>query len=190
MVKGRRALTPEQQAKLKYVAEADDAWRRAKKYEREKYLRMAEERIAQFAYVRDQAVFDAVEAGVPKTVVGRDGLGTSNPYAVNEAYDRVHEVAAEVGVELPKHPVPRFAWGEVMAKDDRFVYGWITDTQNPDVETGNGMNDAVVADGFFVVVDRQNGVTTTLYTPGKVLTAADSGWEDMREWAAAHANEA
>jgi hypothetical protein len=190
MTRGRKALTPDQQVKLRHVADSDDAWRKAKKYEYEKARLQAEERIAQYAYVRDQAVYDAVEAGVPKVIVGRDGLGTSNPHAVNEAYSRVVSVQSEVGVPLPKAPEGRFKWGRILAKDERWVYGWVLDSEHEGVRTSNGVGDGD-GEGFFSVVDRFNGVTTMFYTPGDgVLTTADPGWEDIREWAAAHFEEA
>lgn len=187
MSKGRKPLDHEQQKKLRYVADADDAWRKAKKYEYERARKQAEDRIAQFAWTRDRAVFDAVQAGIPKAVIGRDGLGTTNPYAVNEAYNRAVESTPETPVELPKTPTDQFAWGKVLAFDERWVYGWVTDTESPGVITGS-MGQS--GEGYFVVVDRMNEAVTTLYTPDRILTTHDSGWEDLREWAVTHQKEA
>jgi hypothetical protein len=190
VARGRKPLTPDQSSKLRHVADSDDAWRRAKKYEYERARQQAEERIAQYAYVRDQAVFDAVQSGIPKTIVGRDGLGTSNPYAVNEAYERVSKVQQDTGVVIPAKPKDRFKWGTILAVDERWLFGWVLDAEDPTLTTASLVGDMESDYGYFVGVDRQNETTTSLVTRNGVLTTADEGWEDVREWAAIHAGDA
>lgn len=189
MTRGRKPLTAEQAAKLKRVADADDAWRAARKYKREEYLRKADEEIATYALVRDQAVYEAVRSGVAKSVVGRDGLGTTNPYAVNEAYERVKS-ANEAG--SPATPAQRFSWGRVIGKNANAVYGWVLDATAPNMKSPSPVDplNHSAQPGFWVSVDRANGVTTVISTDAGLLTMADGGFEELREWAVAHADEA
>lgn len=189
MARGSKTLNYQQQQRLRAVAEADAAWKEAKafaKAEVEAAKKRIDQQIAQHALMRDRAIYEAVKAGVPKTLIGRDGLGNTNPYAVYDALQRM-EFAEQAGeIDLTED---RFAWSEILAVDDNWVYGWIVDTGNPMVNsTFKGGGTPVTHNGYFVYVDKRNAVVTV--TEGeRYYTGSDPGFEELREWAVAHAAE-
>lgn len=189
MARGRKALDYGQQQKLKAVAEADDAWRHAKKYAEAEARKVAEEKIAQFSAARDRAIYDAVQAGVPKVLIGSDALNNSSPYAVLDAVRRVEEAIETGGITLAEVVHERFAWGEILAASEDWVYGWIVDTASPTLSSTFDSGDGPLTyNGYFVSVDRKNS-GTTITTGSTYYTNSDGGFEELREWAVQHAGE-
>ena len=108
-VRGQQKLTPHQEETLAYARKADDHWREAKLNARVQIRRQVEEQIALHASTRDRAVWEAVEAGVPKARISTDALRTS-PNAVYEILDRVMENLTVSGVGLATKDVPLYSW--------------------------------------------------------------------------------
>lgn len=110
-----KGMTPEQVALLEYASEADDRYRIAKANARKRAEQLARQEIAKFEAVRDQAVFDAIEAGISKRQVGLQALKTSSPNTVQEIYNRVAAERTEVEpVELPERTIPKYQWSAVL----------------------------------------------------------------------------
>lgn len=90
---------------------ADTAWRDAKLNAELKIRKQVREEIRKYAEDRDEAIFEAVKAGVPKSRVGKEALRTTSPNVVYEAlarYEQEHDLIHEVArYEKPK---PRFSW--------------------------------------------------------------------------------
>ncbi len=183
MARGRTRLDANQQAKLRAVAEADDAWRHAKKHALQEAKKIAAEKVAQYLYVRDVAIRDAIDAGVPKVLVGEDGIGNSNPYAIRDALERV-------GVkEVVEVDPGRFFWGEILAADENWVYGWVVDNDDPELVTASPVEPDLANGGYWVVVDKHAGVVPSLTRETKTYTMADGEFAELREWAVLHADE-
>lgn len=103
-------LNGKQEALMAHASNADDKWRQAKLNAKIRLKRLVEEEIAQFAAARDRAVWDALQAGVPKRQVGIEALKTSSPHTVNEIYDRMIANQELVEVELAVKPVEKYEW--------------------------------------------------------------------------------
>lgn len=106
---GSKKLTAAQQAALDYVAACDEKYRQVKATARTRALRQIEQEIETFKVARDRAVYDAVEAGVPKRQVGIHGLHTSSPNTIQEAYDSIAKGIVNLNVELAQKVVQRFS---------------------------------------------------------------------------------
>jgi hypothetical protein len=87
--RGKQKLTPHQQELLERVSRVDGRWRDAKRTAMLEAKRIVQERIDAHAALREQAVWEALEAGIPKSRIGREGLGTSSPNAVYEIEERM-----------------------------------------------------------------------------------------------------
>jgi hypothetical protein len=181
MGRGRTRLDAGQQAKLKAVHDADDAWRDARKHALAEARLAAEEKIAQFAAARDVAVYEAWNAKIPKALIGQDGLGTSNPYAVTQCIERVEAVGAPVHAE----DSARFSWGEILAADEHWIYGWVLDAEEPDAESDSPAT-GESSPGIWVMVDRKAGVVPSFTWGNHTFTQADPEFPELREWAVAH----
>jgi hypothetical protein len=105
---GSKKLTTAQQAALDYVAECDERYRQVKATARTRAMRQIEQEIETFKAARDRAVYDAVQAGVPKRQVGIHGLHTSSPNTIQDAYDAIAKGIVNLNVELAKKHVERF----------------------------------------------------------------------------------
>jgi hypothetical protein len=103
-------LTPEQAAALAYVNETDDRWRAAKVNAKRRAAELVERELAQFAAARDNAVWEAIELGVPKRQVGQKGLKTTSPNTINDIYNRAQAAQGVVEVQLASKPVPEYQW--------------------------------------------------------------------------------
>ncbi len=187
MTRGRKPLDFNQQEKLRAVAEADDAWRHAKKYAEQEARKVAMEKVAQFSGARDRAIYDAVRAGIPKNLIGTDGLDTKNPYAVLDAVRRVEELQQEVGIGLPQPHAQRFKWVKVLKSNESGAFGWISDTADTEV-VSKGIG-GEFHPGYFIWVNLDAN-TTTVTRGEEILTAADGGYEELRAWALANGPEA
>lgn len=125
-MKGQKVLNERQKAALAHVAAADDAYKQAKKYEMAEAKRIATERIQAYRLKLDEAVFEAVEMGVPKTRVGEEGLGTKNPYTVLDAYARQLELIGHAPAAFAEKPRDKFSWGHVkIIRDPQSWIAWV-----------------------------------------------------------------
>lgn len=103
-------LNEEQKALLEYVSDADDAWRKAKLNAAKRAKEMIEREIAGFAAARDKAVYDAIEANVPRRQVGQLGLKTTSPNTVADAYNRVAAQTQLAEVPMAVMHKPKYKW--------------------------------------------------------------------------------
>jgi hypothetical protein len=141
MSRGKRTLTQSQQQFLQYLSDTDDRWRAARKFEAEEAKRIAAERVAGFAAVRDKAIWEAVEVhNISKAEIGRTALGTSNPNVIYEAIARVHATMEHAGVEYAEEPTERFSWGSLERFDTKSMLGfpWVLDSEQPDIQSTAG----------------------------------------------------
>jgi hypothetical protein len=104
-------LTPQQESILRRVDDADTRYRNAKLTARKRAQEMIDDEIAEFASDRDKAVWEAVEAGIPKRQVGLVGLKTTSPNTVHEIYNRMVQKQVNVGVEFMAPELPNCHWG-------------------------------------------------------------------------------
>ena len=103
-------LNAEQKALLDYASDADDAWRQAKLHAAKRAKEMIEREIASYAAARDKAVYDAIEAGVPRRQVGQLGLKTTSPNTVADAYNRVAAQTQLAEVPMAVMRKPKYRW--------------------------------------------------------------------------------
>ena len=106
-------LNAEQKALLDYASDADDAWRQAKLHAAKRAKEMIEREIASYAAARDKAVYDAIEAGVPRRQVGQLGLKTTSPNTVADAYNRVAAQTQLAEVPMAVMHKPKYSWSQV-----------------------------------------------------------------------------
>lgn len=132
---GSKKLDPKQQAKLDYLHRADLAWRDAKLHARRRAQEEAEKQIEAFATDRALAAYEAFVAGIPKSVIGREGLSTTAPSTVGEAIDRGLALSGFNGVERAQKPGSNFTIGTVMAWNGTQGLFWVLDSNHPEVET-------------------------------------------------------
>jgi hypothetical protein len=126
--RGPQKLTIAQQEALDMAREADNTWRDAKKVIHKRIAQQVETELAKYSALRDQAIYHAVEVGVPKSRVGIEGLGTSSPNAVYEALARV-EAELELSMpEVAKRKVNRFSWTET-GLYQQFRYAFLVDSE-------------------------------------------------------------
>lgn len=98
--RGKKKLTPEQEAALHEVSHVDDIWRQAKSNARIELKRAIEERIGTYARDRDRAVWDAIQLGIPKSRITKDGLRTSSPNVIYEIEDRMRRIMPAPAVDV------------------------------------------------------------------------------------------
>lgn len=104
MPRGPKKLNDNQVDALAYVHLTDERWREARRNALARAKLLAEEEIKLHASKRDQAVFEAVEKGVPYSrISGSDGLHTS-PNAAYEIYNRMVADLAATSVDLVSRP--------------------------------------------------------------------------------------
>lgn len=128
-------LTPQQEALLAFAEEADDRYRSAKLNARKRAAEMIEREIAAFSAARDKAVWEAVEAGVPKRQIGLVALKTTSPNTVQEIYRRVMDSQEFVEVELAKKAVPKYQWSERHPSPNGLMHYWYLLVDGDDFRT-------------------------------------------------------
>ena len=110
-VRGKQQLTLDQELALDTARRADQAWREAKRTLRARLRRQLEEELSRFSLARDEAIWEAVKAEVPKSRIGTEALGTSSPNTVYDAIERHEKLRGIEGLpELAEKPRTRFEW--------------------------------------------------------------------------------
>ncbi len=110
--RGPQRLNLNQRAALDWVHETDERWRQAKRNARIEAQRLVEEKIALHALERDKAVLEAANLDVPKSRIGREGLGTTSPNAVYEILNRMTAAMELSDVALAVKALPKFSWSD------------------------------------------------------------------------------
>jgi hypothetical protein len=172
-------LTQHQQELLDYVAETDERFRQAKRHARRRAQEMVEQEIAMFSAARDKAVWEAVNAGVPKRQVGILGLGTTSPNTVHEVFDRAVANMKLTGVELAVPKGPRYSWGHIAMKRGDGLFAWVLDAEDPFLRT-EGL------DSDFERRENDGHYVNILH--GKAQNTTDAP-DAVKEWAVQHYTE-
>lgn len=122
--RGTQKLTAKQEEALAFVTKADDRWREAKLNAQIEVRKLVQERIDMHAATRDQAVYEAIQAGVPKSRISQEGLRTS-PNAVYDILERVSQKLAVTNVELATPDRAPYEWSERFTMPNGYNYWFL-----------------------------------------------------------------
>lgn len=76
--------TPQQQSALDMIYAADQKWRQGKTSAEAQIRNEVEKRVTMLKIERDDAVMHGLTTGLSKAIIGRQGLSTTDPAAVNK----------------------------------------------------------------------------------------------------------
>ena len=109
-----RALTGAQEAQLLIIANADNAWRKAKQDAHIRARVLVDDEIAAYAHTRAATVRTGLDMGLSRAKMGSFGLHTSSPNAVAECLGKTAGPAAAMAAMAPAHPLAsKVSWDPV-----------------------------------------------------------------------------
>lgn len=130
--RGPQRLTDAQQKALDQVTQSDNELRAAKKVIAARIRREAERELAAYEKVRDDAVYAAVLAGVPKTRIAQEGMGTKNLSKIYEVISEYEHEAAEGMPVVTAEPSERWSWNAVDHLPNGITIAWLWDNERTD----------------------------------------------------------
>lgn len=190
-----KALSPAQAAAVNEVKTTSKHLREGKAEAAIKYERLRKEEVAALELAQALAVRRAAELGVPKTRIGIEGLGTTNPSAANRILDRTKRMV----VELVENPIGVFEWDDKVKRIVRVNFENYPTTsiapEYPTVLSGLVTPDESQRNGWRVIVDDGDVETDFGKLPGFLhweiedVPAASPGsiTQPLNEWIEANA---
>lgn len=123
--RGVQKLTDSQQRALDIVTEVSNTAKTAHKVVYARIKREVEKEMAAYDARVESAVVEAVNLGVPKSRIAREGLGTTS---TNRIYDMIKSSQGDSELVMPplSSAVARFSWG-LVERNGAGVIAWLHD---------------------------------------------------------------
>lgn len=188
-----RELAPHQAALIERTAAADDEYRSAKITLEAEVRLTLEAKLRKLEDARNRLVKECLEADIPKRTIGRLGLHTTHPRAVDSIIERAPDVG-QAAVPVTRRPA--FSWverGKTIAIYYRSFPTKYAGEGYPEVLEGVVELDSSRV-GMSVVEDKSDQTVNGLYRPGYIhyeLGKSQGKPDELRglidEWAKANA---